>query len=170
MEKKLSFAIEEDIYEKFCLAASLTKEEEAKALENCLRWYITTTFEKLSQEYRPNKKKKQENKGSDKFYAKALKKIPVWAIRPDQYCHKILRGFFLCEKQYGLVLLDELENICSNEESPELYVPAFRNNYYQMKLDGAKTYGKVFEDNGTTVRIWNEVEGILGEYKEYFCS
>lgn len=51
---------------------------------------------------------------------------------------------------------------------PELYVPTFRNNYYQMKIDGAKTYGKVFEDDGTIVRIWSEVEGILMEYKCYF--
>ena len=170
MDKKISFVIEEDIYEKFCLAVNLTKEEETKALENILRWYITTTFEKISKEYSPNKKKKRENEDAGKYYAKALKKIPIWAIRPEQYCHKILRGFFLCEKKNGLVLLDELENICSNEESPELYVPTFRNNYYQMKLDGAKTYGKVFEDNGTTVRIWNEAEDILEEYKEYFCS
>ena len=67
-------------------------------------------------------------------------------------------------------MLNELELVCSNEEVPELYVPTFRNNYYQMKLDGAKTYGKVFEDDGTVVRIWSEVEGILKEYKSYFCE
>lgn len=26
-------------------------------------------------------------------------------------------------------------------------------NYYQRKLDGVKTYGKVFEDDGNTLRI-----------------
>ena len=40
MEKKIFFTIEEDIYEKFCLALNLTKEEEAKAIETSLKWYI----------------------------------------------------------------------------------------------------------------------------------
>ena len=170
MEKKISFTIEEDIYEKFCLALNLTKEEESKAIETSLKWYIAKTFEKVSQEYGPERKGKTEGKGKGNFYAKAVKRIPVWAGRPEQYCHKIIRGFFLCEKQYGKVLLNELELVCSNEERPELYVPTFRNNYYQMKIDGAKTYGKVFEDDGTTVRIWSEVEEIMMEYKSYFCD
>ena len=170
MEKKISFTIEEDIYEKFCLALDLAKEEETDAVETSLKWYIAKTFEEVSKEYGPKRKEKKVGKGKGNFYAKAGKRIPVWAGRPEQYCHKILRGFFLCEKQHGQVMLNELEMICSNEEVPELYVPTFRNNYYQMKLDGAKTYGKVFEDDGTVVRIWSEVEGILKEYKSYFCE
>ena len=170
MEKKISFTIEEDIYEKFCLALNLTKEEEAKAIETSLKWYIARTFEKVSLEYGPERKERTEGKGRGNFYAKAVKRSPVWAGRPEQYCHKIIRGFFLCEKKYGQVLLNELEAVCSQEEMPELFVPTFRNNYYQMKIDGAKTYGKVFEDDGTTVRIWSEVEGILTEYRNYFCE
>ena len=50
MEKKISFTIEEDIYEKFCLALNLTKEEEVKAIETSLKWYIAKTFEKVSLE------------------------------------------------------------------------------------------------------------------------
>ena len=170
MEKKISVTIEEDIYEKFCLALNLTKEEEKDAVETSLKWYIAKTFEEVSKEYGSEKNEKTAGKGKGDFYAKAGKRIPVWAGRPEQYCHKILRGFFLCEKQHGQVLLNELELVCSKEEVPELYVPTFRNNYYQMKLDGAKTYGKVFEDDGTVVRIWSEVEGILKEYKSYFCE
>jgi len=53
---------------------------------------------------------------------------------------------------------------------PELYVPTFKNNYYQMKIDGAKTYGKVFEDDGDMVNIWQEVYEVLQEYKKFFCD
>ena len=67
-------------------------------------------------------------------------------------------------------MLYQLEELCSREDVPELYVPTFRNNYAQMKIDGAKTYGKVFEDDGKVVSIWDEVEGILVEYKSYFCE
>ena len=39
-----------------------------------------------------------------------------------------------------------------------------------MKIDGAKTYGKVFEDDGKVASIWSEVEETLMEYKSYFCD
>ena len=46
----------------------------------------------------------------------------------------------------------------------------FRNNYAQMEIDGVKTYGKVFEDDGKVVSIWSEVREALREYKSYFCE
>lgn len=170
MEKKISLTIEDDIYEKFCLALHLTKEEETKAVETCLKWYIAKTFEKVSQEYEPELVGKEDGKRKGNFYAKAVKRISVWAKRPEQYCHKIIRGFFQCQERYGQVLLNDLEEICSQEEDAELFVPTFRNNYAQMKIDGAKTYGKVFEDDGKIVSIWSEVEEVLMEYKKYFCE
>ena len=76
----------------------------------------------------------------------------------------------MCQKLHGQVVLQELEELCSREEVPELYVPTFRNNYAQMKIDGAKTYGKVFEDDGKVVSIWSEVRETLLEYKSQFCE
>ena len=168
MEKKIPFTIKEDIYDKFCLALNLSKEDEEQAVETCLKWYIAKTFSKVSKEYEPENEEKQSGKGN--FYAKAVKRIPVWAKRPEQYSHKIIRGYFQCLELYGQVLLYQLEELCSQEEVAELYVPTFRNNYAQMKIDGAKTYGKVFEDDGKVVSIWSEVEETLLEYKDYFCE
>ena len=37
MEKKIAFTIKDDIYDKFCLALNLSKEEEDRALETCLK-------------------------------------------------------------------------------------------------------------------------------------
>lgn len=54
--------------------------------------------------------------------------------------------------------------------NPELYEPTFRNNYSQMKLDGPKSHGKVFEDDGEKVTIWHEVENTLTRYKSSFCD
>ena len=170
MEKKISITIEDDIYDKFCLALNLSKEEESQAMETCLKWYIAKTFGKVSKEYEPDVLEKQNGNGKGNFYAKAIKRIPLWAKRPEQYCHKIIRGFFQCQELYGKVVLYELEELCSREEVPELYVPTFRNNYAQMKIDGAKTYGKVFEDDGKVVSIWSEMEETLMAYKSYFCE
>ena len=61
-----------------------------------------------------------------------------------------------------------MERLCSDKEHPELYVPTFRNNYSQMKLDGPKSLGKVFEDDGNRVWIWSEVEDTLLQYKASF--
>ena len=170
MEKEVSFRIKDDIYDKFCLALNLSKEEESKAVETCLKWYIANTFGKVSKEYEPETEEKQGSNDKGNFYAKAIKRIPVWAKRPEQYCYKIIRGFFICQEKNGQVLLNDLEELCSREEVPELYVPTFKNNYAQMKIDGVKTYGKVFEDDGKSVSIWSEVEEVLLEYKSYFCS
>lgn len=52
----------------------------------------------------------------------------------------------------------------------DLYVSNFKNNYAQMKLDGPKTYGKVFEDDGENVWIWKEVEQVLRKYKDSFLE
>ena len=170
MEKKIPFTIKEDIYDKFCLALNLSKEDEEQAVETCLKWYIAKTFGKVSKEYEPEAEEGTNGTSKGNFYAKAVRRIPVWARRPEQYCHKIIRGYFKCLELHGQVLLYELEELCSQEDVPELYVPTFRNNYSQMKIDGAKTYGKVFEDDGKVVSIWDEVEGILVEYKSYFCE
>lgn len=170
MEKEISFKIKDDIYDKFCLALNLSKEEENEVVETCLKWYIAKTFGKISKEYEPEIGEKQETSEKGNFYGKAVKRIPVWAKRPEQYCHKIIRGFFLCQEKNGQVLLSDLEELCNNENVPELYVPTFKNNYAQMKIDGVKTYGKIFEDDGQIVMIWNEVEKVLTEYKSYFCD
>lgn len=35
MDKKISFSVDADVYEKFCLALSLTNETEDAAIEKC---------------------------------------------------------------------------------------------------------------------------------------
>ena len=47
MEKKICFAVDSDIYEKFCLALNLTNENENVAIETCMRWYIVTDDESM---------------------------------------------------------------------------------------------------------------------------
>ena len=64
--------------------------------------------------------------------------------------------------------LTMMERLCSDKNHPELYVPTFRNNYAQMKIDGPKSHGKVFEDDGEKVWIWHEVEPLLLQYKNSF--
>lgn len=166
MAKQVTFNVDEDIFNKFCLALNLSGQTQDEAAESCLRWYIANTFEKASQDYNPKKK----TDAPKDYYGKAALRIPVWALKPNQYNHKIIRAFFEAEDIAGNVTLTMLEGLCSDKEHPELYVPTFRNNYSQMKIDGSKSHGKVFEDDGENVWIWQEVEEVLLKYKSNFYA
>lgn len=170
MRKDITISIDDDVYEKFSLARNLTKDAEDVAVENCMRLYIAKTFEKASQEYNPKTVAKAEKDSSHDFYGKAIQRIPLWAMKPDQYNHKIIRAYFKCVQATGKATIDDMERLCSDRDVPELYVPTFRNNYAQMKIDGPKSHGKVFEDDGDTVTVWYEVKDILFKYKTSFTN
>lgn len=168
MKRDISFSIDNDIYEKFRIALRLTEEDENEAIENCMRAYIVKTFERTSQEYNTNSRKRSKTDEEKDFYGKAIQRIPLWAMKPNQYNHKIIRAFFEVEATKGKVTLEDMEQLCSSKEQSQLYVPTFRNNYSQLKIDGPKSYGKVFEDDGKYVWIWQEVEEVLRRHKENF--
>ncbi len=167
MQKAISFNINSDVYEKFNMALNLSKETSDEAVDVCLRWYIAQVFENTSKEYTPKIIKQTKDNNKD-FYGKALHRIPMWALKPSQYNHKIIKSFFMAIDIAGEATLNMMERLCSDKEHPDLYVPTFRNNYAQMKLDGSKSHGKVFEDDGEHVWLWDEVEETLMKYKESF--
>jgi len=132
-----------------------------------MRTYIVKSFERVSQEYNP-KVSKQISSGD--FFGKAEQRIPIWALKPDQYNHKIIRAYFTAVDMAGEATITLMEQLCSDKNNPELYVPTFKNNYSQMKIDSSKSHGKVFEDNGDKVWIWSEVENTLMKYKSNFYN
>lgn len=168
MNKNITFTVDSDIYEKFNIALRLSGESSDEAANTCLRWYIAQAFGNASKEYTPKAMKQTD--GNRDFYAKALKRIPMWAFKPSQYNHKIIRAYFMSIDIAGEAALSMMERLCSNKERPDLYVPTFRNNYSQMKLDGPKSHGKVFEDDGNRVWIWDEVEETLMQYRDSFYA
>lgn len=141
MSKKVSFFIDEDVYEKFLLAMDISKESEEEAIEMSMRWYIAKTFEKASHEYNPKKVSKSPE-GVNDYYGKAIGRIPIWALKPEQYNHKIIRAYFTALDIAGSATISMMEQLCSEKVYPELYVPTFKNNYSQMKIDGAKLMGR----------------------------
>lgn len=168
MKKELAILLDNDVYEKFYIALQLAKESENDAIEKCIRNYISKTFEKVSQEYGSNVAGYTNPSAEKDFYGKAIQRIPVWALKPNQYNHKIIRAFFEAEALTGQATLKTMELLCSDKTRSELYVPTFRNNYSQMKIDGPKSHGKVFEDDGEKVWIWKAVEDVLLRHKDFF--
>ena len=149
MEKKISFTVDSDIYEKFCLALNLTNESEDADIETCMRWYIAKSFEKASQEYNP-KAANRANESKD-YYGKAIQRIPIWSLKPTQYNHKIIRAYFEAVDIAGEATLTMMERLCSNKDHPELYVPTFKNNYSQMKME--KFLKMMVKEYGFGVRL-----------------
>lgn len=168
MNREVTVLVDKDVYNKFCMALQLAEEDETAVFERGMRSYISRTFDRVSQEYSLNENRKASMDYDKDYYGKALQRIPVWALKPNQYNHKIIRAFFEAEVATGEVHLSTMELLCSNKERSELYVPTFKNNYSQMKLDGPKSHGKVFEDDGDRVWIWNEVEEVLRRYRDSF--
>ena len=168
MNTNITFTVDSDVYEKFNIALGLSGESSDEAANSCLRWYIAQAFENASKEYTP-KVSKQTDENKD-FYGKAMQRIPMCALKPNQYNHKIIKAYFMSVDIAGEATLIMMERLCSNKEFTDLYVPTFRNNYSQMKLDGPKSHGKVFEDDGERVWVWDEVEEILMQYKSSFYA
>lgn len=168
MDQKITITIDEKVYEDFCIALRLTKEEQDIALECCMKRYITENLEKTLRAYNSNAKPIEKNVVD--FYCKANKKIPKWALNPEQYNHKIIRAFFMAEQEMGRVTKAELERRCSDKSHDKLYVPKFKCNYDSMTVDNKQSNGKIFEDDGKYVTIWSEVEDTLMKHKESFCD
>lgn len=167
MRKSISFNVDADVFDKFNMALNLSGKTSDEAADSCLRWYIAQAFGNLSKEYTTRATRVSDSADKD-FYGKAIQRIPMWALKPSQYNHKIIKAYFMAEHIAGEATLLMMERLCSDKERPDLYVPTFKNNYSQMKLDGHKSHGKVFEDDGDRGWIWDEVEETLMKYKNSF--
>lgn len=163
--------IDVDVLEKFKLALMLNKEDQDEAIEKFMMQYISSSFSRASQAYKPVAASKVTgiNDPINADTGKANIRIPKWATKSEQYNHKIIRAFFQVENELGEVPLEELERRCSDSESyPSTYVRDFRGNFNQMKIDAPKSHGKVFEVENGNVVIWDYVKETLMEYKKYF--
>lgn len=191
--------LDKQLHDDFYAILKLTGDKAEDVIENAMRIYITNACSNISRQYSCNRNKNfQPNDSnsqsvnndsnyqtklnqyelnntnnvlqSNDYYGKALNRIPVWAIKSTQYNHKIIKAYFTAEALEGKVTINMMESLCSNKNNPDLYVPTFKSNYSQMKIDGAKSHGKVFEDNGLDVWIWPVVKDELMKYKSYFCN
>lgn len=164
--------INDELYAKLKLITNFNNEDEVILIENLITNYLSSELNKISKSLTPSKKEVSSNFSLDydssDFYAKAIDRIPIWARKKEQYNHKILRAYFKALKTSENVTISNMELLCSDENNHELYVPTFRTNYAQMKIDGPKSHGKVFEDDGKHVYIWSGVKSVIEKYKEYF--
>lgn len=95
---------------------------------------------------------------------KVFRKLPKWFKNPDFICSRILIIFLELEKKYGSVKYDLLAEYCAG-------IKTFKSNFAQMKNFGEKNHGKVFEQNGSIITLWNPVkENVILEFKKHYES
>ncbi|MFQ9978456.1 hypothetical protein [Clostridium cadaveris] len=169
-----SCLINAEILEKFNLAVTLNKENKEEVIEKLLSNYISDSFLKAAKDLSSNTVKTTTpviTTVEDNNYAKANRKIPVWANREKQNNHKLIKAFLKIEEEQGVVSYEELMERCSNSKKyPDTYVSDFRGNFAQMKTDASNSHGKVFIVEGDKVEIWSEVLDTLRKYRDSFLN
>lgn len=113
--------------------------------------------------------------GSDKFnqhpeatqdlvsaeISKVENRLPKWLNNPMQLNSRILYAFLrLYDPTVGYVFYNELERVSNLGK-------IFSSNFDQMKNFGKKNHGKIFEQDGNRVYLWDKVKDfVLSAYKQ----
>ena len=144
MTSEITFNIDTGLNQRFQMALQLNEEHADQVIEAMLKSYIARTFSQAAASYTDNSSPKL-TPPNDTNYAKAIHRIPKWANKPTQINHKIIRAY-LQLAEMGEVTYNQLARQCTNhEDHPDVYVPTFSSNFAQMKFDGDKSHGKVFD-------------------------
>ena len=174
MEKEiaLSFNVDSDLAEKFELALMLNKEKSCDVITRLLIQYVSDSFSKASKAFTVQTTVRSNYLvDEDINYAKANRKIPTWARKPQQNNHRIIKAFFEIEEEMGLVTVEALAERCSNPtDFPDTFSSDFKGNFAQMKTDASNSHGKVFVVNDDIVEIWDEIKKVLMENKHLFTN
>lgn len=98
-----------------------------------------------------NRRKSSESFVNDNDFI-YLHRIKLWAGRPHQINHKIIRAYLSLEKR-GPVLLQDLKAKCTNPED-KYFVRNFYSNFIQMTTDNGNPHGKVFYEKDEYVKVY----------------
>lgn len=165
MKKEINILLDEELLKKFEMALVLNREDKETAIDTLLKSYVSCAFSKAAALY--DNKLDTSTVGSE-FHGKALHKIPKWAKKPSQAIYKIIRAYFQLAEA-GPVYYSELAEYCSDKSKEDIYMSSFATNFAQMKFDGEKSYGKVFEvGKDGQVTIWNYVKTQIYNFKDSF--
>lgn len=169
MKSEFTFLLEDNLKISFEMAIQLNGANKECVLENFIRSYIANSFAQAAATYGATHVKPATSEQADPNYGKAIHRIPKWAKKPHQLNHKIIRAY-LQLSEVGPVSYNALVARCSDQEHyPEEYVPTFLSNFAQMKFDGDKSHGKVFEISAENiVSLWHPIESTLMCYKQDF--
>jgi hypothetical protein len=102
-----------------------------------------------------------ENISRENIEFKKLHRIKLWASRPHQHNHHIIRAFLdTAGDRYSVLYLEFKEHA-----EKEFGLGHFDGHLNSMMTDGGNSHGKVFYREGDRVSVWPEA---LAEIERYF--
>lgn len=168
----LSITVDSDTLDKFDIALKLTGEAREKVIEACIRKYIAQSFSSIAVNYENDAIGEYSGHHDNANYGKALRRIPKWASKPNQINYKIVRAFLQLSHESQCVTYDSMLRRCSDKaQHPDVFAPTFATNFAQMKFDGDKSHGRVFDvDANGIVTIWPFVQEAVFTYQSDFLK
>jgi len=129
--------------------------------KNCDNMGGRIATEEIKKEILEDTQKDYSSDNHKKEIEKIERRINGWFLNREQTNSKILYAFIKLYKQNnGTVTYEQLEK--------EADIKKFKGNFDQMKNFGEKNHGKIFEQIGNNIKLWEEVENIIWERaKEY---
>jgi hypothetical protein len=111
--------------------------------------------------YSHNKKKYSVSDATNsKEINKVSNRLGLWAKRQNQLNSRILNAFLKLERS-GVSVITES---ALRNELPE--VSTFESNFAQMKVIAENNHGKVFEQYGDEVTLWEPIIPYVREYEK----
>lgn len=94
------------------------------------------------------------------------KKLILWAKRPNQLNHKILRKYLELRNNGNTQITDDLLCDALIKDESITSKNTFYSNFAQMKTDSPKSHGKIFEIIDGVVKIWEPVVEYVESFNE----
>lgn len=162
MEMKLT--ISDELYRRFAAACILSsKDQNAVICEKIEEFASSTIANEVSGLTAPTQKAEQ----SFGAKSKVLTRIPLWANRPEQHNHKILKTFFVVERD-GMTTRDRMKDFFLSNCYGNAW--QFDNNFNSMRTNDGNSHGLVFTCVNDLVTLSEEASSIAYKYRESFIA
>lgn len=92
-----------------------------------------------------------------------LRRIELWAKRPHQINHKIIRGFLELYRISPKVEKETLRSLCEEKYQ----IKTFDNNFVQLQTDRGNSHAKVFIDKEGIIGVYDDA---MEEIQKYFIN
>ena len=160
----IKITLSEELYRRFSAACVLAGQDQSDVLHAKIEEFISTTFSnELSTLNVPSQSPVQPLNTQ----SKVLTRIPLWAKRPDQHNHKILRTFFVIERD-GMTTRDRMKDFFIESGYGSAW--QFENNFNSMRTNEGNSHGQVFACVNDLVTLSEEASSIAYKYREYFIA
>ncbi|MCR5319434.1 MAG: hypothetical protein K6E22_14535 [Treponema sp.] len=113
--------------------------------------------------FKPDENKNIHNDDAEaREICKVQNRLPRWFKHPEQNNSRILYAYLrLYDSNSKFVLYDDLKKESALDSN-------FNGNFDQMKNLGRKNHGKIFEQNGDKIYLWDKVKDFVLEMYEHY--